>query len=142
MKNEKDFKKQISEIAARIAEEDSPNKPEPDAQKVQDILDGMSSRLEGPLRAINKASELKQVIQGMMSMMPNMAPASVTSALNTILRTLSKDMAAANQDKGTSKKSKGAMYDKMPIPKDMKGDIPDELEEMRLKETYERIRKK
>lgn len=128
MKNEKEFKKRISEIASKIAEE-SPNKPEPDANKVNALLQGMSSRLEAPLMAINKASEFKDVIKGMIGMMPNMADSAVRSALNLLLNELSKEKADSNPSEPISKDDPNAAYDGMPLPKG-------------LKESYDRIKKK
>ena len=133
MKNEKDFKKRISEIAARIAEQDGPNKPEPDAERVKELLSDMGSRLETPLRAIEKASEFRDVIKGMIAMMPNLREPAVRSALNSVLTSMSKEKADVTPSKGISKKAPNAAYDGMPVPKELQG---------QLKETYERIKKK
>jgi hypothetical protein len=128
MKNEKEFKKRISEMAARIAEE-SPNKSEPDAEKVKAVLVDMEARLKGPLSAINKASELKEVIKGMVGMMPNMQGSAILSALSVLSREMAGKAADDNPSKPVSKKSPNAAYDGMPVPDN-------------LKEAYDKIRKK
>lgn len=133
---ENKFKNNIQELADMIAEQDPINKPEPDAEKVKELLRGMGARLETSLKAIEKASEFKDVIKGMISMMPNLKEPAVRSALNSILTTMSDEKAAANPSKPVSKKSPNAAYDGMPVPKELQGQLET------LKETYERIKKK
>lgn len=134
MKNEKDFKKQISEIAAEIAEQKDKAAPE-DSQSVIEKFKKLKASLSAEFNSINTAEDFAYVVAMLPDIMPRLTKDAAKAGLRLALQ-------VASSPEPVSKKAKGAMYDKMPIPKDMKGDIPDDLEEMSLKETYERIRKK
>ena len=100
----KDFRTRITLLAEEIAgihKEAAPNAPSPDASKVADILDSIT-RLEGPFKAIDKASEAKDVIIHIMKMMSNMEDAAKRSALNAALSQMAKDAVASKSqgDKG------------------------------------------
>lgn len=93
----KDFKTKIDEIAAKIAEVDSPNKVTADADKVNDIIDSIT-RLESPLGMINSAAEAKDVVLHIMGMMSNLSDSGKRTALNQALTA----MATAAADKTMS----------------------------------------
>lgn len=145
---ENKFKNNIQELADKIAEQDIPNKPEPDAERVKELLRDMGARLETPLKAIEKATELRDVIKGMVAMMPNVKEPAIRSALNSVLTTMAKAKAAGTSNKRGSKKSKNAAYDGMPVPKELQGQVDklkqqDELDKLdNLGELFKRIKRK
>jgi phage terminase small subunit len=116
MKNEKEFKKRISEIAAKIAEADGD--PSFDKQ-VEDLLPTLSNLFN----KVRNEEQLADVISAMVKHMPAGKNKSVVTAGLKIAGKV------ANTDPAVSKDDPKAMYDKMPVPDG-------------LKEAYERIKRK
>jgi hypothetical protein len=129
MKNEKEFKKRISEIAARIAEEsESPNKSsQPDAEKVKDIISGIT-RAKEALGRINNPTELGDVMMGLMPMM-SLDPTQFINGLNRAVKLAAEFKQKNNPSEPVSTDSKNAAYDGMPVSEN-------------LKEAYDRIKRK
>lgn len=129
MKNEKEFKKRISEIAARIAEEsDSPNKSsQPDAEKVKEIISGIT-RAKEALGRINTATELGDVMMGLMPMM-SLDPTQFINGLNRAVKLAAEFKQKNNPSEPVSTDSKNAAFDGMPVSDN-------------LKEAYDRIKRK
>jgi hypothetical protein len=116
MKNEKEFKKRISEIAARIAEADA-SSPSFDAQ-VDDLLGTLS-----PLfNKVRNEEHLADIISAMVKHMP---VGKNKTAVSTGLRIAGK---VANTDPAVSKDSPNAAYPGMPVPKELQGQL-DKLKE-------------
>jgi methyl-accepting chemotaxis protein len=132
MKNEKEFKKRISEIAARIAEEsDSPNKSsQPDAEKVKEIISGIT-RAKEALGRINTATELGDVMMGLMSMM-SLDPTQFINGLNRAVKLAAEFKQKNNPSEPVDPDSANAVYDGVPKNKLKKS----------LAEAYERIKRK
>jgi hypothetical protein len=127
---EEDFKGRISEIAARIAEE-SPNKSsQPDAEKVKEIISGIT-RAKEALGRINNATELGDVMMGLMPMM-SLDPTQFINGLNRAVKLAAEFKQKNNPSEPVSTDSKNAAYDGMPKNKLNKP----------LAEAYDKIRKK
>jgi hypothetical protein len=114
MKNEQKFKQRIAEVAAKIAEGayeeegevkkpkeemdemDQETKETPDAARIKAILDQVK-RLEPAFKAINSASEVRDVIKDIVGMMsnPDLSDANKRSGLNLVLTGLAKSAMAA-----------------------------------------------
>lgn len=132
MKNEKDFKKRISEIAANIAG----NLNEYDAGKF-DLPDALKARINS---AVSNQKDMAQFILDMMQEIiagePGMKDIEKMGGWNAISSQLKK---LAGDD------SKNMAYDGMPVPKELQGQV-DKLKQddaaNKLKENYERIKRK
>jgi hypothetical protein len=123
---EEDFKGRISEIAARIAEA-SPNKSsQPDAEKVKEIISGIT-RAKEALGRINNATELGDVMMGLMPMM-SLDPTQFINGLNRAVKLAAEFKQKNNPSKSVSTDSKNAAFDGMPVPDN-------------LQETYNRIKR-
>jgi hypothetical protein len=157
MKNEKKFKERISSLAAMIAEgnyegKEVEEKPEEemeepkkdmeeaeqksDGEKVAAILSKISS-LSTPLNLVDQASEFTDLLKGLIEMMPKLTPQRAIAGMNTLRNELATS-SAANSTPATSKKDKGAMFDKMKVPKGVASDsdLP------ALQEAFNRINRK
>jgi hypothetical protein len=139
MKNEKHFKKILSEMAAEIAEELGPNAPaQPDAKKVEDVLKDIAV-VRTALEKINNATELGDVLFGIMPMM-TVDTTQFINGLNRAVKLAAELKQKENPSTKVSKKDPNAMYDGMP-KEDMKEEKEDD-EISNLKEAYDKIRKK
>ena len=121
MKNEKEFKKRISEIAARIAEAGS--NPSFDDQ-VEDLLPTLSILFN----KVRNEDQLADIISAMVKHMP---VGKNKSAVSTGLRIAGK---VVNTDPATSPDNPNAMDDGVPLPDDLKEeydsakiDLPDSI---------------
>lgn len=131
MKNEKDFKKRISEIAAEIAG----NLNEYESGKFN-LPDSLKARINS---AVANQKDMAQFILDMMQEIiagePSMKDIEKMGGWNSISNQLKK---LAGED------SKNMAYDGMPVPKELQGQVDklkqDDLD--KLKENYERIKKK
>ena len=97
-----DFRTRITRLAEEIAgvkKEADVNAPSPDASKVAEILSSIT-RLEAPFKAIDKASEAKDVIIHIMNMMTKMSDADKRSGLNAALTKMAKDAVASKGQDG------------------------------------------
>ena len=141
MRNEKEFKKRISEIASRIAEEDAgsdekpenPNKPKSDGDKVSQIIASISS-LQTPLNQVNVASEFTDLLMGLMDLMPNLTRQRAVQGMNTLIKDLAK-VSAEDTTPPVSTDSKNAAFDNMEVPAGI-------ADKSNLKETFNRINRK
>ena len=141
MRSEKEFKKRISEIASRIAEEDdgteekpeNPNKPQSDGDKVSRTIAKISS-LETPLNQINVASEFTDLLIGLMDLMPNLTRQRAVQGMNTLIKDLS-NISADETTPPVSKDDKNAAFDNMEVPAGI-------ADKSNLQETFNRINRK
>lgn len=134
MKNEKDFKKRISEIAAKIAG----NLNEYESAEFN-LPDGLKAKINS---AVTNQKDMAQFILDMMQEIiagePGMKDLEKMGGWNSISNQLKK---LAGED------SKNMAYDGMPVPKELQGQV-DKLKQddadaaNKLKENYERIRRK
>lgn len=133
MKNEKEFKKRISEIAAKIAgvNEDY------DASKIN-LPDSFKARVNSAItNQMEMAQFLIDIMEEIIANEPSLSKLEDKSGWNSISKIL-------KQQAG-----KGMAYDGMPVPPELKGQVDklkqDDLKQAeldKLKENYERIKKK
>jgi hypothetical protein len=141
MRNEKEFKKRISEIASRIAEEDAgseekpenPNKRKSDGDKASVTIAKISS-LQTPLSQIDQASEFTDLLMGLMDLMPNLTRQRAVQGMNTLIKDLA-NISADNTTPPVSTDDKNAAFDNMEVPAGVTG-------ESKLQETFNRINRK
>lgn len=131
MKNEKQFKERISEIASKIAEEmaddekemekaekSNPNKSASvDVDKFIAKLNTFDQAMTPFYNAINNAQELGLAIEYIVGKMPNIKGNTV-SGLRLAIDKISDKMANKNTP-AIGKDDPNAMYDEMPLPKGM-----------------------
>lgn len=139
MKNEKDFKKQISEIAAKIANvKEEEEKAPGESGTLRDRLEKIKPSLESALSSINTDQEFAFIITYLQEIMPKLKP-DIAAKGATLARQV------FNSSEPVSKDSPNAAYPGMDVPDHLKGELEklkkdDEMN--RLKENYERIKKK
>ena len=126
MKNEQEFKKRISEIAAKIAEADDSLSFD---KEVRELLPTLSSLFN----KVRNEDHLADIISAMVKHMP---AGKNKSIVNAGLKIAGK---VANTDPAVSKDDPNAMYSGMPVPKELQGQVnklkQDDMEN--LKEKYE-----
>jgi hypothetical protein len=141
MRSEKEFKKRISEIANRIAEEDAgteekpenPNKRKSDGDKASVTIAKISS-LQTPLSQIDQASEFTDLLMGLMDLMPNLTRQRAVQGMNTLIKDLV-NISADDTTPPVSTDSKNAAFDNMEVPAGI-------ADKSNLKETFNRINRK
>jgi hypothetical protein len=118
LKNEKHFKKILSEMAAEIAEELGPNAPaQPDDKKVEEVLKDIAV-VRTALEKINNATELGDVLFGIMPMM-TVDTTQFINGLNRAVKLAAELKQKNNPSTKASKKDPNTMYNNMPLPKGM-----------------------
>ena len=131
MKNEKDFKKRISEIAAKIAGVNEKY----DGSKIN-LPDSYKTRVNAAVADTrDMALFVLDIMREIVDEESSMKDIENRSGWNNISALLKR---AAGED------SKNMAYDGMPVPKELQGQVDklkqDDLD--KLKENYERIKKK
>jgi hypothetical protein len=106
MKNEQEFKKRISEIAAKIAEADNMSFD----KQIEELLPTLSILFN----KVRNEDQLADIISAMVKHMPAGKNKSVVTAGLKIAGKV------ANTDPAVSKDDPNAMYDKMEVPDDLK----------------------
>lgn len=110
----KDFKTRIAEIAAKIADnQDEAMKVPQDVAKFSDKLDDLKGVLATFEKGINNADEFANLILSMREKLPNLSDDAAKAGVRLAQQVMS-------SSKPVSKDAPGAMYDKMPIPDDLK----------------------
>jgi hypothetical protein len=85
MKNS-EFKIKIDKISKLIAEAEDAMSP--DAQKFMDKIEGLRSSLDSVIKAISNVDELKQVIEYLVSNMPQITPDEVKMAMQKVAQSM------------------------------------------------------
>ena len=115
MKNEKQFKERISEIASKIAEEmadDEMGSQEEVGKEFKKKLEDIKSSLSTALLSVKTDEDFAYVVLTIKELMPGITNEEAKAGLKLASQTLGSTPAV-------SKDAPGAMYDKMPLPKGM-----------------------
>lgn len=115
MKNEKQFKESISEIASKIAEEmadDEMGSQEEVGKEFKKKLEDIKSSLSTALLSVKSDEDYAYVILTIKDMIPGMTDEKAKGGLKLALQVMGSTPAISKDDSN-------AMYDKMPLPKRM-----------------------
>jgi hypothetical protein len=142
MRNEKEFKKRISEMASRIADEmsDDMDKKEVDEAKETGFkasFEKLKPNLATAIRSVKADEDLAYLIMSMIELMPMLAKNNTEAKSGVRLA-----LQALGTDPAVSKKNPNAMYDKMPMPKKSASKEPEEVDLPALQEAFNRINRK
>lgn len=86
MMSNTEFKSKIDKIAKLIAEQES--KRVPDAQRFMDKIEGLRSSLDAVIKSISNPEELKQVVEYLVSNMPQITPDEVKMAMQKVIQSM------------------------------------------------------
>lgn len=115
MKTEKNFKQKISEIASRIAEEMADGEmgsQEEVGKEFKKKLEDIKSSLSTALLSVKSDEDYAYVVLTIKDMIPGLTDEEAKAGLKLASQTFSSSPAV-------SKDAPGAMYDKMPLPKEL-----------------------